>query len=142
MMSRYSDEEIVKAFKTYIKKVVRNAAIDYARIIKSAKYREVLFSELVDRKVSLSNYGSGTFFVDEILFQIQNSDAENSERLKKILSSLKEKDKTIFKLLVKKKNNREIAEILNVNEKTIRNRKSAMKKFILEGLRKNYENFN
>ena len=142
MMSRYSDEEIVKAFKTYIKKVVRNAAIDYARIIKSAKYREVLFSELVDRKVSLSNYGSGTFFVDEILFQIQNSDAENSERLKKILSSLKEKDKTIFKLLVKKKSNREIAKILNVNEKTIRNRKSAMKKFILEGLRKNYENFN
>ena len=141
MMSRYSDEEIVKAFKTYIKKVVRNAAIDYARIIKSAKYREVLFSELVDRKVSLSNYGSGTFFVDEILFQIQNSDAEKSERLKKILSSLKEKDKTIFKLLVKKKSNREIAEILNVNEKTIRNRKSAMKKFILEGLRKNYENF-
>ena len=52
------------------------------------------------------------------------------------------KDKTIFKLLVKKKSNREIAEILNVDEKTIRNRKSAMKKFILEGLRKNYENFN
>lgn len=134
-MYRYSNEEIVKAFKTYIKKVVRNAAIDYARIIKSAKYREVLFSELVDRKVSLSNYGNGTFFVDEILFQIQNSDAENLERLKKILFSLKEKDKIIFKLLAQKKNNREIAEILNVNEKTIRNRKSAMKKFILEGLR-------
>lgn len=140
-MSRYSNEEIVKAFETYIKKVAHNAAIDYARIVKSAKYREILFSELVDRKVSLSNYGSGTFFVDEILYQIQNSDGETSEKLTKILSSLKEKDKVIFKLLAQKKGNREIAEILNLNEKTVRNRKCEMKKFILEGLRKNYENF-
>lgn len=140
-MSSYSNDEIVKAFKVYIKKVVRNAAIDYARIVKSTKYREVLFSELVDRKVSLSNYGDGTFFVDEILDQIKNSDDETSEKLRNILSSLKEKDKAIFKLLTKKKSNTEIAEILNVNEKTIRNRKSAMKKVIMEGLKKNCESF-
>lgn len=140
-MRRYSNDEIVKAFKVYIKKVVRNAAIDYARIVKSAKHREVLFSELVDRKVSFSNYGSGTFFVDEILFQIQNSGDEISEKLREIISNLKEKDKIIFKLLACKKSNTQIAEILKLNEKTVRNRKSAMKKVIMEGLKKNYESF-
>lgn len=70
-MRRYSNDEIVKAFKVYIKKVVRNAAIDYARIVKSAKHREVLFSELVDRKVSFSNYGSGTFLLMKYYFRFK-----------------------------------------------------------------------
>lgn len=129
-MNHYSDEEIVKAFKVFIKKVVRNAAVDYARKVKSAKYREVLFSELVEDKVSLSNYGSGTFFVD-----IQNLDSNTTSKLRKIISTLKEKDQTILNLTYMKKSNEEIAEILNLSEKTIRNRKSLMKRIIMERLR-------
>lgn len=31
----YSNEEIVRAFKSYVTKVVKNAVIDYARKVKS-----------------------------------------------------------------------------------------------------------
>ena len=141
-MSIYSDEEIVKAFKTYIKKVVHNAAIDYARIVKSVKYKEVLFSELVDRKVSLSNYGSGTFFIEKNLFKEQNLDFNTIYKFRKIISTLKEKDQIILRCSFMGKSNLEIAEILNLSEKTIRNRKSLAKKIIMERLENNNENFN
>ena len=140
-MSIYSDEEIVKAFKTYIKKVVHNAAIDYARIVKSVKYREVLFSELVDRKVSLSNYGSGTFFIENNLFKEQNLDSNTIYKFRKIISTLKEKDQIILRCSFMGKSNLEIAEILNLSEKTIRNRKSLAKKIIIERLGNNKEKF-
>lgn len=131
---KYSDEEIVKAFKVFIKKVIHNAAIDYARKIKSAKYKEVLFSELVDRKVSLFNYDNDTFFVEKTEFSIENLKSNTNPKLRKIISDLKEKDQLILELWVKGKSNLEIAEKLNLNEKTIRNRKSLIKKYIIEGL--------
>ena len=131
---KYSDEEIVKAFKVFIKKVVHNAAIDYARKIKSVKYKEVLFSELVDRKVSLFNYDNDTFFDLKTEFSIENLKSDTNSKLRNIISNLKEKDKLILELWVKGKSNLEIAEKLNLNEKTIRNRKSLMKKDIIEGL--------
>ena len=140
-MSIYSDEEIVKAFKTYIKKVVHNAAIDYARIVKNEKYKEVLFTELVDRKVSLSNYGSGTFFIENNLFKEQNLDSNTIYKFRKIISTLKEKDQIILRCSFMGKSNLEIAEILNLSEKTIRNRKSLAKKIIIERLENNNENF-
>ncbi|MBE5805189.1 MAG: sigma-70 family RNA polymerase sigma factor [Clostridiales bacterium] len=140
-MSIYSDEEIVKAFKTYIKKVVHNAAIDYARIVKNEKYKEVLFTELVDRKVSLSNYGSGTFFIENNLFKEQNLDSNTIYKFRKIISTLKEKDQIILRCSFMGKSNLEIAEILNLSEKTIRNRKSLAKKTIIERLGNNNENF-
>lgn len=140
-MSIYSDEEIVKAFKVYIKKVVHNAAIDYARIVKNEKYKEVLFTELVDRKVSLSNYGSGTFFIENNLFKEQNLDSNTIYKFRKIISALKEKDQIILRCSFMGKSNLEIAEILNLSEKTIRNRKSLAKKIIIERLGNNNENF-
>ena len=57
MNREYSDEEIVeivKAFKIYIKKIVKHSAIDFIRISKKNKYKEILYSDLVDEKVSLS----------------------------------------------------------------------------------------
>lgn len=134
-MSEYSDEEIVKAFKVFIKKVVHNAAIDYARKVKSAKFKEVLFSELVEEKVSLSNYGDGTFLFKKLELQIENLDFDTSARLKNIISTLKEKDQTILELSSIGKSNEEIANILELSEKTIRNRKSLMKKIISERLK-------
>lgn len=134
-MSKYSDEEIVKAFKVFIKKVVHNAAIDYARKVKSAKFKEVLFSELVEEKVSLSNYGDGTFLFRKLELQIENLDFDTSEKLKNIISTLKEKDQAILELSYTGKSNEEIADILELSEKTIRNRKSLMKKIISERLK-------
>ena len=46
MNREYSDEEIVeivKAFKLYIKKIVKHSAIDFIRISKKNKYKEILY---------------------------------------------------------------------------------------------------
>lgn len=117
---QYSNEETVKAFKIFIKKVVHNAAIDYVRKIKSAKYREVYFSEFVEREVSLSEYDDNTSFsfnsVDEIL--TDNIDV-------KILKNINNREKEILMLFyVEKLSVKEIAQKLNTTENSIKATKS------------------
>lgn len=117
---QYSDEETVKAFKVFIKKVVHNTAVDYVRKIKSAKYKEVYFSELVDREVSLSTYDKDAFFasnsVNEIL--INNIDL-------KILKKINNREKEILMLFyVEKLSIKEIAKKLNTTENSIKSTKS------------------
>ena len=121
----YSNEEIVKAFKSFIVKVIDYAAIDFARKIKNKKYDEVLFSEAVDEKVSLSNYDNDTFF------------AENIYKISSIVSELSQKDRKIFYFMTKGKGNKEIAKIMNLSEKTIRNKKTLIRNIIKKELEKN-----
>lgn len=128
----YSNEEIVRAFKLYVSKVVKNAAIDYARKVKSQKYREILFSECVDERVSLSDSDSDT------LFSVSNDivSIDIKLELNNFVSKLNKQDKIILELCMQKKTNQQIAKILNLNEKTIRNKKSMLKKKLKERLDK------
>lgn len=133
---QYSDEEVVKAFKVFIKKVVHNAAIDYARKVKNGKFREVLFCELDEEEVSLSNYyRDGTFFVERQELEIDNIGFNATKRIKNIILTLREKDQVILALSSEGKNNKEIADILGVKEKTISNRMSLIKKYVKERLK-------
>lgn len=61
MISENEIEEVVKAFKSYITKVIKHSAIDYARKIKSNKYTEIVYSDAIDISVSLSEYDENTF---------------------------------------------------------------------------------
>ena len=64
-IERYSEKEIeyvVRAFKMYAKKVVKHSAIDYARKVNSVPIREVAFTDVIERNVSLSLFDSDTFF--------------------------------------------------------------------------------
>lgn len=64
-IERYSEKEIeyvVRAFKMYAKKVVKHSAIDYARKVNSVPIREVAFTDVIERDVSLSLFDSDTFF--------------------------------------------------------------------------------
>lgn len=128
----YSNEEIVRAFKSYVTKVVKNAVIDYARKVKSQKYREILFSECVDERVSLSDSDSGTLFsVSDDIVSI-----DIKLELNNFASKLNKQDKLILELCIQKKTNQQIAKILNLTEKTIRNKKSLLKKKLKERLNK------
>ena len=82
--NKYSNEEIVKAFKSFVSKVIENAAIDYARKIKNKKYNEVSFSESFSEVVSLSNYDNDTFFIEKLC------------KINLIVSNFNEKDKKIW----------------------------------------------
>ncbi len=132
--SKYSDEEIVKAFKVYVTKVIKNAAIDYVRHIKSQKYKEVLFTELTNETLLSRS--------DNSVFLYEKSNLINKDLIKELnmfKEILKPKDRTILELTIKKKSNQEIAKTLNLSEKTIRNRKALMKKRLKERLRRRDE---
>lgn len=122
--NKYNNEETVKAFKSFVSKVIENAAIDYARKIKSKKYNEVSFSESFSEVVSLSNYDNDTFFVEKLC------------KINLIVSNFNEKDKKIFHLMLNGKDNKQISIIMNLSEKTIKNKKNLIRKKLKEELRK------
>lgn len=117
---KYSDEETVKAFKTFIKKVVHNAAIDYVRKIKSIKYKEVYFSDFVDREVSLSEYDNDTFFVYDDIDKILSNNVDL-----KLLNNINKREKDILMYFyVENLSIKEIAEKMNTTENSIKATKS------------------
>lgn len=117
---KYSDEETVKAFKSFIKKVVKNAAIDYVRKVKSRKYKEVSFSELIDRKVSLSNYDNGTFFESRGINEIIG----NNSSLKVLKMLTKRETEILTYFYIEKMSIKEISIKLNTTENCIKSTKS------------------
>ena len=105
----YSEKEIeyvVKAFKNYMKKIVKHSAIDYARKFNSDIVKEVAFTDSVDRNMSLSLCDSDYFFADKVNLEDNISNSELRVAIKKL-----------------SKDEKEIAKIMGLSEKTIRNKK-------------------
>ncbi len=122
-------EEVIKKFKTFMSIVVRSATIDFVRKIKGANdVKEIVFTDLVDRSVSLSMYDSDTFFTSEEI-EVENlEDFISREPLKAVIKRLSKNEKRILYLaFIEDLSNSEIARIMNLTEKTIKNKKSIIK---------------
>lgn len=128
-IERYSEKEIeyvVRAFKMYAKKVVKHSAIDYARKVNSVPIREVAFTDVIERNVSLSLFDSDTFFSSEII-EGSLEDVISDSKLKLAIHKLSEDEKKILALSIENYSGLEIARKLNLSEKTIRNKKSIIR---------------
>lgn len=128
-MSVYSEsdvEYVVRAFKIYLKKVVKHSAIDYVRKISSKEVKEVAFTDFVDRNVSLSVYDSDSFFA---FGSIESSleDVISNPKLRIAIHKLSEDEKKILVLSIENYSGLEIARKMNLSEKTIRNKKSIIR---------------
>lgn len=131
MNREYSDEEIVeivKAFKLYIKKIVKHSTIDFIRISKKNKYKEILYSDLVDEKVSLSVFDDDTF----LLFEEDN--LNDIMRNLEVDIKLTEREKQYLSLILKDYSNCEIKRIMKITDNNIYNIKLRIRKKI-EGKR-------
>lgn len=64
--SNRSEEDVVRAFKSFIKVMIVNSACDFKRKYYVQNIPTVPFDELVDNKVSLSMFDDDIFFCDEI----------------------------------------------------------------------------
>ena len=129
MNREYSDEEIVeivKAFKLYIKKIVKHSAIDFIRISKKNKYKEILYSDLVDEKVSLSVFDDDTF----LLFEEDN--LNDIMRNLEVDIKLTEREKQYLSLILKDYSNCEIKRIMKITDNNIYNIKLRIRKKIEE----------
>jgi len=131
-VEKYSDkeiEEVIKKFKTFITIVVRSATIDFARKMKGNNaVKEIVFTDLVDRNVSLSVFDSDIFLPSE---EIETDKLENivsNDQLKSIIQKLNNDEKKILYFgFIEELSNSEIATKMNLTEKTIRNKKSIIK---------------
>lgn len=142
-VEKYSEkeiEEVIKKFKTFISIVVRSATIDFARKMKGNNtIKEIVFTDLVDRNVSLSVFDSDIFLPYE---EIETDKLENivsNNKLKSIIKSLSDDEKKIIYFgFIEELSNSEIAIKMNLTEKTIRNKKS----IIRSKIKANMEGFN
>lgn len=128
-VKKYSESEIqyvVRAFKMYVKKVVKHSAIDYVRKVNSESVKEIAFTNFVDRNVSLSVYDSDAFFSSEII-EGSLEDVISDSKLKLAIHKLSEDEKKILALSIENYSGLEIARKLNLSEKTIRNKKSIIR---------------
>lgn len=113
MNREYSDEEIVeivKAFKLYIKKIVKHSAIDFIRMSKKNKYKEILYSDLVDEKVSLSVFDDDTF----LSFEERNLDEIMNEL--KIRIKLTKREREYLNLVIKNYSDYEIKKKMQITD--------------------------
>ena len=142
-VEKYSEkeiEEVIKKFKTFITIVVRSATIDFARKMKGNNaVKGIVFTDLVDRNVSLSVFDSDTFLPSE---EIETDKLENivsNNQLKSIIQKLSNDEKKILYFgFIEELSNSEIAIKMNLTEKTVRNEKSIIKTKI----KANMEDFN
>lgn len=117
-------EYVVKSFKIYLKKVVKHSAIDFVRKINRNAVKEITFTDIVDKNVSLSVYDSDSFFAFE---EKELEDIISNSKLKLAIHRLSEDEKKILALSIQEYGNKEIARKLNLTEKTIKNKKSIIK---------------
>ena len=118
-------EYVVKSFKNYLRKVVKHSAIDYVRKVNNRCVKEIAFTDSVDRNVSLSLYDSDFFLIsNEVKGKLE--DNISNPKLKLAIQKLSKDEKKILTLSMEEYS-REIAKIMNLSEKTIRNKKSIIK---------------
>ena len=129
MKREYSDEEIVeivKAFKLYIKKIVKHSAIDFWRMSKKNKYKEILYSDLVDEKVSLSVFDDDTFL------PFEEKNLEEVMKILKIDIKLTKREKEYLELVLKDYSDYEIRRIMRIKDNHLSSIKSKIKRKIGE----------
>ena len=119
-------EYVVKSFKNYLRKLVKHSAIDYFRKVNNRVAKEIAFTDSVDRNVSLSLYDSDFFLIsNEVRGKLE--DNISSPKLKLAIQRLSKDEKKILALSIEEYSSTEIAKIMNLSEKTIRNKKSIIK---------------
>ena len=119
-------EYVVKSFKNYLRKVVKHSAIDYFRKVNNRVVKEIAFTDSVDRNVSLSLYDSDFFLIsNEVRGKLE--DNISSPKLKLAIQRLSKDEKKILALSIEEYSSTEIAKIMNLSEKTIRNKKSIIR---------------
>lgn len=119
-------EYVVKSFKNYLRKVVKHSAIDYVRKVNNRCVKEIAFTDSVDRNVSLSLYDSDFFLIsNEVKGKLE--DNISNPKLELAIQKLSKDEKKILTLSMEEYSSIEIAKIMNLSEKTIRNKKSIIK---------------
>ena len=119
-------EYVVKSFKNYLRKVVKHSAIDYVRKVNNRSVKEIAFTDSVDKNVSLSLYDSDFFLIsNEVKGKLE--DNISNPKLKLAIQKLSKDEKKILTLSMEEYSSKEIAKIMNLSEKTIRNKKSIIK---------------
>ena len=107
-----SDEEIVKAFKVFIKVMIVNSACNFKKKYYTQKIETISFDEFVDNTVSLSMFDNDTFFIEK---------NDLNELMKKIGydGKITKKEKIVLKFLQNGYSKKEISSITGITINSI-----------------------
>ena len=137
-LSEKEVEIVVRAFKVFLKKIVKNSAIDFARKVKSSRFTEVVYSDLVDEKVSLSMYDEDAFFDIEQIGYHELEKVVSDPMISKVIKNLKLEEKLLLYLTAEDFSAKEMSKEMNLKEQTIWNKRKIIKNKIkkqMEGLK-------
>lgn len=123
--SNRSEEDVVRAFKSFIKVMIVNSTCDFKRKYYVQNIPTVPFDELVDNKVSLS------MFDDDIFFCGLNDVVENTMDKIGYNQTLSKKESEIFNYLADGYKPSEIAVFMNISKRYVNK--------IIENFRRKYE---
>lgn len=131
-------EQVVNSFKAYIKLVVNHAVIDYARKLKSQKYKIISLdnNECIEKEMSLSRDDNGIFLLNEVIKNMDYSNIFSNSKHSKVFKKLTENEQNVLGLYSE---NYSIVEISKITALSIDNVKKikyrAIKKFklLIEG---------
>jgi len=110
-----SDEQIektVKAFKTFIKRCITNSAIDYKRKMSKQGIIEIVYSDLIDEKVSLSIFDDDAFFVAK-------NDVRDAMKNIGYKKELTEKEEKVLSLVLEGLSIKDIAKELRTTDNSV-----------------------
>ena len=126
-LSEKEIEIVVRAFKVFLKKIVKNSAIDFAKKVKSSRFIEVVYSDLVDEKVSLSVHDEDAFFNIENIEYKKLENVVSDPKLKNAIKNLKLEEKLLLYLTAEDFSAKEISKEMNLKEQTIWNKRNIIK---------------
>ena len=133
-MRKHSKKEIeiiVRAFKVYLRKIVKHSAFNFSKKVKSSSFTEVTYSDLVDEKASLSMYDEDAFFSLENIKYQELEKAVSDSKISNAIKNLKLEEKLLLYLTANNFSAKQISKKMNLKEQTIWNKYSyCFKKFI------------
>ena len=106
------DEEIIKAFKVFMKVMIVNSACDFKRAYYTKKLETIPFDEYVENKVSLSMFDDDAFFIEE-------NDLSNLMKKIGYNGKVTKKEKIVLKFLQSGYSKKEIATITGITINSI-----------------------
>ena len=119
-------KDIKRAFTVFMTKLVRCSYLNFIKKETLKNSRIVPLNEGVVKKMSLSNYDNGIFFIENIIKDNELEQIMTKKEHSKAVSKLSRREKQVIKALyVDDKDIEEIAKELDITEKTVLNTKNS-----------------
>lgn len=128
------ENKIIREFNNFMKVMIKNAGINFYNLNSARMNRIVSFDEPIKLEASLSIEDNGAFSFDKYININELSDYFENTALINSINKLSKTEKKLIEFLINNLDDVEISAQLNINIRTLQNKKSLIKKKISTSL--------